>query len=208
MRINPNQKTKGEITMKAEKREFILFIDGSYSREIGRYNYQNNDPGYTITARILTVEDESPRNPSGTIFDSIRIEWREYFYNKETKSSSLWRVYFDGGRYSDLENVESAAKGLRKISNGLERFQREEGEALDFAQVLLRVSKALGIKRWAWTVGDSTGWYSKDDHRFAGVVEGMYHVRRLPIENKGWQSVVEEKREQQKEKEALQSAEA
>ena len=176
--------------MEEEKYEMALYIGSKVEWSLG-------DPAFVINVSICKIlEGTKIRNfVLGEPWDDIEFDERHYLSNRgpgEYEVNQYFKMFYCG-YHPEIKDLERALKSLKTIQRGLDRIYQEEGPVSDFAHHLQRISKALKIKKWVWIVGKDAGWHQQNEHKIASVPDGMYHVRRLTLDNKEWQKVIKDK---------------
>jgi hypothetical protein len=176
-----------------EKYELGLWIGGKVEFNLG-------DPSFIINASLCKFfegDDKVRSFHSHEAWDGVEMEERHYLSQRgpgDWTVDHYYRLFYTGYR-PEIPEMERGLKSMKTIQRGTDKLYKEEGPAMDFAHYLQRVSKTLKIKKWVWKISQAGFPFSGSDSEFhiSDVVSGMYHVRRLPMDNAQWQKLLKEK---------------
>lgn len=148
-----------------------------------RSSYDGETIG-TFSAYVYKVAERPgyEGDPTATLY-SYQSGWARFAMSARYGNMTLHDGYSWGldwgfrpeGDFVQVRDIDTYSKGLKKVDRLLEKWREEEGSAQTLGQEVIRVMRAIGIKKACWKYRN--GVEGHGDFRDWRVVSSMEDIR-------------------------------
>ena len=124
--------------------------------------------------RNVTDSFDSPNRALESI--AIKVHGSKHYERAEV--SSPWAILRYGNSYADVDDVERAAKIMRKVENAVNKMRENEGAA-DWVGMVTRYCRALGVTWTAIATASRGSSHDDTDYLFDTFGGATFTLRKL-----------------------------